>query len=439
MSKATLQASLNLLREKSSQLLQETIPEVTETMDISELSSAVFDSPQIKNEFINNLIDVVVEQQVTRKVFTNRLKFLEGDRLPLGRIVEDIYINPVKGRNFDADDYAGILEKYEADVKVQYLPLNMDRQYPITISDQMLKKAFLNWGAFEDFITGLTNALYSGAYIDEYMYTKGVVSSAYQNNVAIIEKVSNISTESSAKDFIARCRTLYKDFQNPSSKFNAWNKAGGNGRPVLTWTEPENIIFLIRNDISSYIDVNVLASAFNIDKSKLLGNIEYVDNFDMYNDNGELEFDGQNIVGLIADKSWFKIRTQDFYMDNGKNANNRTWNYYLNYIKMYKMSLFANGVIFATELPSGIPCTELKVLNTDLNISKEVRKTLYIESTPPTTTDKLQVTTTASNVTANVIDNNKIEVTISSSYEDETLQLTLTCGSISKTVTLTVK
>lgn len=346
MSKITLQMALNKLRENSSSLFQENVPEIDESMDIAELSRAVFSNPNLKNEFINNLVDVLVEQQVERKVFTNRLKFLEGDRLPLGRVVEDIYINPVKGRNFDADDYAGILEKYEADVKVQYLPLNMDRQYPLTISDQMLKKAFLSWGSFEDFITGLTNAMYSGAYIDEYMYTKGVVSSAYQNNMAIIEQVSNISTEQAAIDFITRCRTLFKDFQEPTSKFNAWNKCGGNGRPVLTWTEPENIILLIRNDISSYIDVNVLANAFNIDKTTLLGNIEYVGDFNMYNDNGDLEFDGSNIVGIICDKSWFKIRTQDFYMDNGKNANNRTWNYYLNYIKMYKMSLFANRCNF---------------------------------------------------------------------------------------------
>ena len=39
------------------------------------------------------------------------------------------------------------------------------------------------------------------------------------------------------------------------------------------------------------------------------------------------------------------------YLDEFYNANNRTWQYYLNLTKMYGYSLFANGVILATALP----------------------------------------------------------------------------------------
>ena len=40
------------------------------------------------------------------------------------------------------------------------------------------------------------------------------------------------------------------------------------------------------------------------------------------------------------------------FLDTDYNPNNRTWQYYLNLIKMYNFSLFANGVIFATEEPT---------------------------------------------------------------------------------------
>ena len=42
------------------------------------------------------------------------------------------------------------------------------------------------------------------------------------------------------------------------------------------------------------------------------------------------------------------------YLDEFYNANNRTWQYYLNLTKMYGYSLFANGIILATAQPTPI-------------------------------------------------------------------------------------
>ena len=39
-------------------------------------------------------------------------------------------------------------------------------------------------------------------------------------------------------------------------------------------------------------------------------------------------------------------------MDDFRNANNRSINYYLNVIKMFNYSFFANAIVFATEEPS---------------------------------------------------------------------------------------
>ena len=79
-----------------------------------------------------------------------------------------------------------------------------------------------------------------------------------------------------------------------------------------------------------------------------------IDNFDIYDDNETKIFDGSGILGIIADKSWFRIKRQDMYLDEFYNANNRTWQYYLNLTKMYGYSLFANGIILATAQPTPI-------------------------------------------------------------------------------------
>src|SRR5699024_1594115 len=115
-----------------------------------------------------------------------------------------------------------------------------------------------------------------------------------------IEKIDDITDEAKAKTFVALARQYFLDFQSPSSRFNAWEKCGGYGKPITTWTDPDRICFIIQNKYRSYLDVNVLASAFNMDKTELLGKIITVPDFDIYDDEGVKVFDGSNIIGLMA-------------------------------------------------------------------------------------------------------------------------------------------
>lgn len=353
--KSGLKTALNNIRETSIQnntLYARYVPEIMDTTDIGSFASPILSNPQVMNEFMNVLIQRIVYTQVNSKLFNNPLRVLEGDRIPLGSIGQEIHINPAKGRQFNVDDFAGLLAKYESDVKVQYHKVNSDLQYPVTITRAKLKDAFVSWSTLEDFINGITQSLYNGAYIDQYNLTKSLVSNAYASNQVKCEVITSPNTEALAKAFITKARAIYLNMQTPTPNFNAWRQVGGYGRDILTWSNPEDIVFLLRNDIAAYLDVEVLAKAFNIDKTILLGNIIYVNDFNQYDNNGNLIYDGSNIVGGIFDKTWFRIKEQETTMDEFYNANNRTWQYYLNVVRMYSYSLFANGVVFATSAPT---------------------------------------------------------------------------------------
>lgn len=351
-----LKNSLNAIREISSEIYHRYVPVIEDDTSIAQFATPILENTDVRDEFLSNLIKRIVYTQFEIKYFRNPLQVLEGDSIPLGYRGQEIYVNPAKGRKFNAEDFAGLLAKYTADVKVQYMDVNMDIQYPLTVLRSTLKQAFISWGDLESFIDQLSNSLYNGCYIDEYRYTKNIIASAYKQDYAIIEQITAPNTKELAKDFITKARTLFLNFQTPSSNYNSWKKVKTDDQyPIITWTEPENIVFMVRNDIRAFIDVNVLADAFNMDKTTLLGNILTVDNFDVYNDDGEKIYDGSNIVGMIADKRWFRIKPQDRFLDTFYNPNNRTMQYYLNNIKMYNFSLFANGVIFATALPSNEP------------------------------------------------------------------------------------
>ena len=432
-----LKNSLNKLREISSDIYQRYIPIIDDNTNIADFATPILETPVLYNEFCNNLVQRIVYTAIETKGYNNPLRGLEGNVMPLGMIGQEIYVNPAKGRQYNPEDFAGILQKYEADVKVQYLVKNMDLQYPLTVIRTKLKEAFVSWDNLDSFITGLINSLYNGMYIDEFKFTKALISSAYKGNMVQVETVSNpSSSEALAKTFLSKARELFLNFQEPSSDYNAWAKVGGSGRPITTWTEAQDIVVFIRNDIRSYLDVNIMASAFNIDSATLLGNIYSVKDFDVYSDSGEKIFDGSNIFGMIADRNWFKIKPVDQFMEQGYNANNRALQYYLNNIKMYEFSLFANAKVFATTGAS-VPTESLRFENSTMTIkTNAVNPIAKVITTPYGATSTCTYTSSSEGVATVEADssNSKIcnitivgpgSTTITATSNDHTATMTL--------------
>ena len=340
------------------------------------------------------------------------------------------------GRKFDVNDFAGLLAKYEADVKVQYMHLNSDVQYPVTITRAKIKNAFVSWANLEEFINGITQSLYNGAYIDRYNFTKGLVASSYRDNTVKVQVISNPNTEELAKEFLTLARTLYLNFQEPTSDYNAWRQVGGYGKDVLTWTDPEDIVFLIRNDVGAYLDVNVLAKAFNIDSAKLLGRVKYIKDFSERDKDGNVVIDGSKIVAMIADKKWFRIKNQEITMDEFYNANNRTWQMYLNDVNMYQYSLFCNAVVFATEAPT-VTITGMEFTEKNVSVATEGVIEAQISLTPAQANSP-EVTFTSEHkeyATVEKVDNTHCKIT---GVAEGTATITAKAGNVSTTLTVTV-
>ena len=209
----------------------------------------------------------------------------------------------------------------------------------------------------------------------------------------------------------------------PSVEFNAWSKVGGNGKGVKTWTRKEDIVLLIRNDLLSYLDVEVMARAFNISSSELLGQVIAVDSF------GD-----DRIVGFIGDRRWFRINDQEMYLDEFYNANNRVWNYYLNKITAYNYSLFANGCILATEEVS-VPITAMEFAVDGITGIVGTPEVVKVITTPATGNDEITYTSSSNKVTITKLDNKTISLVTSEAVSNATI--TATAGSVTATMRFT--
>lgn len=434
-----LRTALNKIRETSIEnntLYHKEVPEIFPTTDIGSFASPLLENPNLMNEFLNVLVKRIAYTKVMNKLFKNKLRVLEGDNLPLGAVGQDIYINPAKSRQFNVDDFAGLLAKYQADVKVEYSQVNSDLQYCVTITRAKLKNAFISWSNLESFINSITQSLYNGAYIDQYNLTKGLVACAYTSNQVRTQTILNpVSNEENANVFLTKAREFFLNMQEPTPDFNAWRQVGGYGKDVITWTEQSDIVLLIRNDIGAYLDVNTLANAFNVDKKALLGKVIYVSNFNQYDNENNLIYDGSNIIGMIADKSWFKIREQDNAMEDFYNPNNRTWQFYLNITKMYSYSLFANAIVFALSTPA-VEATKIEFTENSASVEEGEKIVLEVKTTPYQANPEITFTSgTVAKATVAKIDDKHVEIT---GVAEGSSVITATDGTNTATITVSV-
>ena len=286
---------------------------------------------------------------------------------------------------------------------------------------------------------GISTSLYNGAYIDDYKYTKRLITNAYRNNAVQME-VFNISATPTRTELLgltSRLRELYLNFLTPSTKYNAWAKVGGYGRSIVSWSKPENIVVFVSNKMASILDVNVLARAFNIDKAELVGRVYYVEDFDIIDDNGVVVYDGSNILAMICDRRWFKIREKDMFMDEFYNANNRSWQSYLNVIKSFNYSLFANAFMLVKAIPE-INISSMAFVDTSITIPEVGNEVIVtLNTTPFTATQEVTFTNGKNNTifTINKIDDRHVKLTGAGEGTDT---LTATAGSVTATIEVTV-
>ena len=436
-----LQTALNQIRESivsDNKVYQEQIPVVSELTSSQAYGQALLSLPSdMRNKFISSLVNRISYTAFEVKYFNNPLRDLQRNELPLGAIGQNIYINPARGRVYNIDDFAGLLARYESDIKTEYTPINFDVQYPVTIVRKELEKAFTSWGDLERFLAGITTSLYNGAYIDDYKFTKKLITNAYTQNAVQMETYTFAGatpTEAELKGLVKKLRTDYKNFQIPSTNYNAWAKVGGYGRAIVSWSDPEDIVVFVNNQLGADIDVDVLASAFNMDKTDLIGRIYYVEDFNLTDDEGNVQVDGSNIIAFICDRRWFKIEQKDMFLDEFYNANNRSWQTYLSVIKAFNFSFFANAKMYVKQAPT-VNVSSMAFAETSVTVAKGDDVEVLINTVPFTANQTITVASSAEGKATATISGKKVTIT---GVGAGSATITATAGNVTATLSVTV-
>lgn len=368
---STLNAStmdiLNVIRQNASYEYQQNVPEVTKASDIPRVGEVIYGTPTFANQFINALVNRIAIVRMQSATFNNPYSVLKKGYIEFGETVEDIFVSIAKGVDFDPEKgKSREFKRTFPDVRSAFHTMNWRVMYPVTIQDEDLKQAFLSLEGVQNLIAKIVDAVYTGAEYDEFLLFKYLMIKAISHGKM---KPESIGDGTDLKESAVAFRGISNLLPFISSDYS---EAG-----VKTNTPKDRQIIFMDAKFNAQFDVNVLASAFNMDKADFMGRLFLIDNwtsfdnerFDVIRENsdgieevtaGELALLA-NVKAVIVDENWFQIYDNNNKFTEKYVASGMYWNYFYHTWKTVSSSPFANAVVFVTDaasvaLPKTLTC-----------------------------------------------------------------------------------
>lgn len=328
---------LNAIRASASDNYQRTVP-LASAQNLIDVGNPIMKYSPVANEFLDALVNKIVMQLVERRMWENPLGILKTGEMPLGMDIEDIHTNPAAAEAYDGSEngMADILKMHEPDTVACWYRLNRQDKYPVTINNQSLRQAFTAWGKLEDLIGSITDSLYNGNTIDEYQYTKDLVSGALAAGKIQTRTVQPITNDATGKAFMNTLRSLSMLFTFPATTYNNYMLNGGT-KPRVTWVPIDEQVIIINAQTASIIGVEVLSTLFNVNYADYLARQIIVDNFN-----------NDKVACVLCDRRAFVIYQQLREFATFFNASSLGWQYYYHAWDLFAMSPFRNCVALVT-------------------------------------------------------------------------------------------
>lgn len=357
--KSVLNAStldiLNVIRENAGYEYQNTVPKVTKATDIPAVGQIIYGDPAIANKFINALVNRIAMVRVQSATFNNPYSVLKKGYIEFGETIEEIFVGIAKVVEYTPEK--GEEREFKRtlpDVRSVFHIMNWRTMYPVTIQDEDLKQAFLSLDGVTDLIAKIVDQVYTAAEYDEFLLFKYLLIKAISHGkMKPLSVGDGTNPKDSAKAFrgTSNLLTFMKD---------SYNEQG-----VVTSTPKNRQVIFMDAKFNAEFDVDVLASAFNMDKADFMGRLFLIDDFTTF-DNKRFEEIRKNSTGIeevttqelallanvnavLLDEEWFQVYDNNNRFTEKYVASGLYWNYFYHTWKTVSYSPFANAVVFVKD------------------------------------------------------------------------------------------
>lgn len=355
---STLNAStidiLNVIRQNASYDYQQNVPKVETVNDIPKVGEIIYGTPAFANQFINALVNRIAIVRVQSATFNNPYSMLKKGYIEYGETVEDIFVSIAKAVDFNVEKAAGReFQRTIPDVRSAFHTMNWRVMYPVTIQDEDLRQAFLSIDGVQNLIDKIVDSVYTAAEYDEFLLFKYLL-------VKAISHGKMFPTSIGAGTDLSEAAVQFRG----TSNLLPFIASDYNEAAVKTNTPKDRQVIFMDALFNAQFDVNVLASAFNMDKADFMGRLFIIDNWTDF-DNERFEVIRANsdnidevtadelalladVKAVILDENWFQVYDNNNKFTEKYVASGLYWNYFYHTWKTVSNSPFANAVVFVT-------------------------------------------------------------------------------------------
>lgn len=345
---------LNAIRNSASTNYTDFIPFAQDnTESIREIGSIIMQYPALQNEFLSALMNRIGRVILTSKLYSNPWAMFKKGMLEYGETIEEIFVDLAKPYQFNPPDTADFNTRHIPTVKSAFHTLNYRVKYPVTVSNDQLRMAFLSWAGITDLISKIIESMYTAANYDEFLVMKYMLAKHI-----LAGHLTSISIPPISSASMTEVAGVFRGTSNILTFMSSeYNIAG-----VKTHTEKSEQFLILNASFSGFLDTEVMASAFNLQYAEFMGHRVLVDSFGSL-DNSRLAvlFDGlpeyvpvteeqitllNDIPAVLIDRNFFMIfdnyqnMTEQYYGDRLE------WNYWYHVWKTFSVSPYSNALMF---------------------------------------------------------------------------------------------
>lgn len=351
---------LNVIRENAPTDYRDKVPKVNNVDDIVKVGEIIYGTPSFQNAFVSALVNRIAMVLVNSATFNNPYKMLKKGQIDYGEVIEDVFVGIAQVVDYDPSKAESReFARTFPDVKSAFYKLNWRVMYPITVEAQKLYLAFQSADGVQNLITKIINSVMVAYEYDEFLLFKYQLIKGISHGKMYPVGVDNSDLKNYAsafKSYRNKTRFMKRDF----------NEAG-----VMNNIEDANLCIFIDSDFDANFDVNVLASAFNMDKADFIGRRFLIDDWTTF-DNERWEVIRQNTISslkgstegvveqvtedelslmadvhaVMIDERWFQIYESVNMMKEKEVASCLYWNFFYHNWKIIAHSPFANAIVF---------------------------------------------------------------------------------------------
>lgn len=335
-----------------------TISGTTET--IHKIGDYILNFTPAANAFLGALVNRIGFVIISSKMYTNPWAAFKKGRLEFGETVEEIFVNLARPFQFSPSKAEqDVFKRTIPDVRAAFHTMNFQKYYPITVSDDQLRQAFLSWQGISDLIAAIVESVYASAQTDEYLVMKYMLARAVLNGDIQGVKIPALTKESA----VDTATVFNETSMNLAFQSDKYNISG-----VTTHTDARDQYLIVTTKFRATMNFNVLAAAYNLEYAELMGRVINVDSFvdmdwarltDLFTDeNGHVDPSFAvwttdeiallaSVPAIMTSETFWQVWDNFEKMTENYNGKGLYWNYNYHVWKTFSISPFGQAVAYS--------------------------------------------------------------------------------------------